>query len=74
MNEKEKSVIYTLMKRPEYLEKVTIPDIFTGQPGEIIKELHRQFSISQSFDYEIACDELDMKRSELEFSYEAPYI
>lgn len=68
MNEKEKGLISALEQDPGLLEKVAIPKkILRGQCLEIYNEIKRQFEKSQSFDYEIASDELGMKVSELLF-------
>lgn len=69
MNEKEKSVLYVLLENPALLEKVSVDrKIFRGQSLDIFDELQRQFSISQSFSYEEACDKIRINGRPLKIS------
>lgn len=68
MNQKEKGLLFSLMHDSRLFEKVAVPKkILRGQCLEIFKEIKRQFDKSQSFDYEVAADKLEMRPSELLF-------
>lgn len=74
MNAKEKSVIYAFLENPGLLEKVSInPGIFKGQGRDIFDELQRQFKESQSFNYELAADNLNLKISQFHDLFEGCY-